>query len=556
MGLNRRAFLGTGAALVTGYVTTASASTRSINGGSAEKNVLKALESYVEHHRTDWGLPGMTVTVVTREGFEGFVTSGLADVGRNTPVGADHLFQIGSISKMFGALAVYSLIEEGVLTAETKIEVALRGLRVRDGEGITLQHLLNHTAGLPADSSIFPEGGLWSAFEPGTNWSYSNSGYNLAGLIAASVTGAPYPDVVFERVLSKLGMSASKASIRVVDRGLYAQGYEPALTDRLNPHPGIMTAAPWVDLDNAAGCIASTGGDMAKFLRFLINLNDGKGGPVINDVTAAKFLTDPVEGWSAGAHYGNGIARVTIDGREYLHHTGGMVSFCSSLHVDRKAGVAAFASTNVHYALNYRPRLVTLYACELMRALSNGVAARKPKSPVEKLEKPERFVGVFTAEGGDRIEILSDGAIISLRHGDVLSPMQQVAPNLFAAPESKFTITGIAFELDDEGVTRLWAGDVEYLRDQSLGYKPQTAPALKAYAGRYDNDDRWAGPIYVYARNNELWIGNAVKLTPIDDNSWRLGDDSSPERISFAGFINGAPHQLIFSGTPYLRRFS
>ncbi|MEZ5921771.1 MAG: serine hydrolase domain-containing protein [Parvularculaceae bacterium] len=542
--------------MTTGFAATANATTRLIHGGNSEKKALKALENYVERHRTDWGLPGMTVTVVTREGFEGFVTSGLADVEQNTPVGADHLFQVGSISKMFGALTVYSLIEEGVLTTETKIEESLRGLRIRDGEGITLQHLLNHTAGLPADSSIFPEGGLWSAFEPGTNWSYSNSGYYLAGLIAASAAGAPYPDVVFERVLSKIGMSASKPSIQVVDRDLYAQGYEPALTDRLNPHPGIMTAAPWVDLDNAAGCIASTGGDMAKFLRFLINLNDGKGSPVFNDATAARFLADPVEGWSAGAHYGNGIARVLIDGREYLHHTGGMVSFCSSLHVDRKAGVAAFASTNVHYALNYRPRLVTLYACELMRALSNSEPAPKPKSPVEKLEKSERFVGVFMAEDGDRIEVISDNAIIRLRHDDVLTAMQQVAPNLFTAPETKFAITGIAFEFDGEDVARLWAGDVEYLRDQSLGYKPQTAPALKAYAGRYDNDDRWAGPIYVYARNNELWIGNAVKLTLIDDNLWRLGDDSSPERITFGGFINGAPHQLIFSGTPYLRRFS
>ncbi len=79
---------------------------------------------------------------------------------------------------------------------------------------------------------------------------------------------------------------------------------------------------------------------------------------------------------------------------------------------------------------------------------------------------------------------------------------------------------------------------------------------MRAFAGRYDNDDRWAGPLYVYARDAKLWIGNAELLTPLKNGEWRIGDETSPERVKFDGFVNGRPHVLLFSGVPYARRFS
>ncbi len=404
MDVNRRIFIG-GAAIAAGLAPGAGATSQAAGGGKAEKKALKALEAYVGQHRADWGIPGMTVAVVTRDGFTGFVRSGLADVDKEIAVGPDHLFQIGSISKMFTALAAHSLIDEGKLSPDVRLEEALKGLSVRGGKAITLQHLLNHTSGLPADSAIFPEGGLWTGFAPGTSWSYSNSGYHLAGMIAEAASGQLYEELVGARVLTKLGMDNSVAAMHVADRHRYAQGYEPALTDRLNPRPSRMTPSPWVDSDSPAGCIAATAGDMAKFLRFLLDLADGKGGPVFSDAAAKRFLADPADGWGPGAKYGNGIARIEIDGRKYLHHTGGMISFCSALHVDAEAGVAAFASGNIHYSLNYRPVRVTTYACELLRAVKEQLPAPTPKPTTIALENPGQHVGRFTAANGDSFEI-------------------------------------------------------------------------------------------------------------------------------------------------------
>ncbi len=555
MDVNRRIFIG-GAAIAAGLASSAGATSEARGAGKAEKKALKALEAYVEQHRADWGVPGMTVAVVTRDGFEGFVRSGLADVERKIPVGPDHLFQIGSISKMFTALAAYSLIDEGKLSPDARLEDTLNGLSVYGGKAITLQHLLNHTSGLPADSAIFPQGGLRTGFEPGKGWSYSNAGYALAGMIAAAASGELYEDLVRKRVLEKIDMAESVAAMHVADRHRYAQGYEPALTDRLNPRPGAMTPTPWVDSDSPAGCIAATGGDMAKFLRFLLDLADGKGAPVFSDETAKRFLADPADGWGPGAKYGNGIARIEIDGRKYLHHTGGMISFCSALHVDAAAGVAAFASGNIHYSLNYRPVRVSTYACELLRAVKEQLPAPAPKSTMIALEKPEQHVGRFTAANGDSFEIAADGGKLRLLKDGRDSALQQAAGSLFATTDPDFAVTGVVVEIENEKAARAWVGEREYLADPSIGYKPPASDALRALAGRYDNDDRWAGPLYVYARDGKLWIGNAELLTAMKNGEWRIGDETSPERVKFEGFVNGRSQVMLFSGTPFVRRFS
>lgn len=561
MEINRRLFVG--GVAVAGAAIGAPATAKQSGAGKAHGEALKALAAYADRHRAEWGIPGMTVALVDRDGFEGFVTAGLADVDRNIKVGPGHLFQVGSITKMMTALACWSLIEEGRLSPTSRLSDVLKGVSVRGGEAITLQHLLNHTSGLPADSALFPEGGLKAGFAPGTQFSYSNAGYQLAGMMAEAASGVPYPDLVEARVLRKLGMADSPGAIRVADRPRYATGYEPMLTDRLNPRPARMTPAPWVDFDNAAGCVAATAGDMAKFMRFLLALAGGRGGPVFSDETAKRFLDAPADApsWGQGGKYGNGVARVNIDGRRYLHHTGGMVSFCSALHVDAEAGVAAFASANVHYSLNYRPRDITVYGCGLLRAIRERGPAPTPRAPRLVLENPGRYAGTFVAADGDSFEIVAGDRKISTRRQGRESAMQQAAPGLFACLEPDFAITGLVFEFEGEGdgkrAVRIWAGEKEYLAAGRSDYQAPAPAELKALAGRYDNDDRWAGPLYIYARSGRLWVGNAEPLTRLQGGEWRLGAQSwSPERMRFDNFVNGRPQRLLYSGVPYTRRFS
>ncbi|WP_375201061.1 serine hydrolase domain-containing protein [Hyphococcus sp.] len=559
MQVNRRAFMG--GVTAAGLVTSAQAKTRKSGGGAAQAKALSRLEDYMDQHCADWGLPGMTACMVDSNGFAGFATSGLADIDKKIKVGPDHLFQVGSITKMMTSLAAWSLVDEGKLSPDARLAELMPELSVRGGEAITLQHLLNHTSGLPNGAPLFMNDGLWTGSAPGTYWAYSNTGYKIAGKIIERVDGRLFPEALEARVLRPLGMDQSVSALRKVDRPRYAQGYEPALFDRPHMRAGAITAAPWVDYDGASGCVAATAGDMAIFLRFLIGLAGGKGGAVFSDETAARFMADPAAapGWSEDARYGNGIAHINANDRPYLHHTGGMVSFSSSLHVDPAAGVACFASSNIHYAHGYRPRDVSLLGCDLLRAAQEATVfpEAKPTKPV--VENPEQLAGRYTAESGDSFEIVAiDGGVALRRDGSVVS-MQSVGGNYFACADKAFEITGLDFEMKDDAVARVWAGNVEYLADPATGYLPVDED-LKALEGLYDSDDRWALPSRVFARGDTLAVKSANygnMLVRADNGGWRFdGDEQSAEWVRFDNIVNGKAERVVGSGEVSYRRFS
>ena len=91
-------------------------------------------------------------------------------------------------------------------------------------------------------------------------------------------------------------------------------------------------------------------------------LASGKGGALMTDALAQRFVTATVDSadFGAGARYGNGLATIDIDGRKALHHTGGMISFSSSMMFDAVADGGVFASANIG-GINYRPREITRY---------------------------------------------------------------------------------------------------------------------------------------------------------------------------------------------------
>jgi D-alanyl-D-alanine carboxypeptidase len=272
---------------------------------------------------------------------------------------------------VFTALTLYSLDQDGKLSPNARVRQTLPDIAIANANDVTMQHLLNHTSGNPGNAPMAPEGGLWSGFTPGAHWHYSNTGYELVTRAIAQADDRLFHEAVEARVLRPLGMNTSTAAIQSGDRHRYAQGYETLYADRPSFRPGPRAPAPWANVESGAGSVAATSGDMALFLRYLLELAQGRGGPVLSDAAAARFMADPAAapGWAETARYGNGLARLTIAERQYLHHTGGMVSFSSSMHVDPAAGVACYASSNIGVSLNYRPRDVSLFACRLFQSV-------------------------------------------------------------------------------------------------------------------------------------------------------------------------------------------
>ncbi|HEY2860237.1 MAG TPA: serine hydrolase domain-containing protein, partial [Terracidiphilus sp.] len=320
-------------------------------------------DGYVAAYMPAMNAPGLTFGLTDANETLRTASYGFANIDQRAPVTTDHLFQIGSITKSFVALVLMQLRDENKVEVNKPVLDYLPDLPVVTGFGpVTVHHLLTHTSGLPDNLGLFsadPAARLVQGFKPGEHFHYCNAGFDILGLLAAKFDGRPWRLCVAERIFKPLGMSQTKGVITTADRALGATGYEAFWDDQVYPRQGKLAVAPNMVMDDTAGCIASTAGDMARYLRMLLNGGKHSGGRIVSE-ESFRLMTTPyikAEEFSATANYGYGIAVDTLEGHKILRHTGGMVAFASSMHIDLDAGVAAFASINAMQG--YRPTAVT-----------------------------------------------------------------------------------------------------------------------------------------------------------------------------------------------------
>ena len=151
--------------------------------------------------------------------------AGMADLELSIPMTADHVFEIGSITKQFTAVAILMLAEAGKLDVQDEITKYLPDYPTEDHK-ITIHHLLNHTSGIRSYTSMNLQGiartDMTPAelidffknepmdFAPGERWLYNNSGYILLGYIIEKVSGQSYEDFIEQRIFKTLGMENSR----------------------------------------------------------------------------------------------------------------------------------------------------------------------------------------------------------------------------------------------------------------------------------------------------------------------------------------------------------
>ena len=545
--LSRRAFTGgaLSVALGTQLAGTALAQNAKLAGA------LAAIRDYGQAHLEHFRLPGMTLGLATPDGFSTVMNFGYANADARTPITADTLFEIGSISKLINAALVHQFVGEGRLRLTDRVSDVLPSIPLPAGNAIQVQHLLDHVAGLAADAPTFPQGGLWTAYAPGAHWHYSNTGYDILGKLLEHVGGKTLDRLCAERIFAPLGMRRSLGAITSANRMLFAQGYEAA--DQLPFAIGVPLApAAWVDATSAAINVASTADDMNRLLSSLAGAAQGRGGLGLPPEQGRIYAAHAVPSDERGMSYGNGLMHVGGNGRSYLHHTGGMVSFSSSFHVDVASGAGAFASSNIGAFAEYRPRQLTRFAVD---ALSNAAAGRPLPAPPS-LETPlanaGSYIGSYAGPAGG-FEVRAGNPLTIVANGQS-APLQPWGGEIFRTTHPSFRAFSLMFERRGTAVTAASWGPNAYVRAGS-GAKPAASdPALGRLAGRYVSDSPWFGMMHVVERGGRLWIGTELPMEPIGANLWRVGDESwSPERASFANTIDGRPQTFIFSGEKFAR---
>ena len=284
----------------------------------------------------------------------------------------DTKISLGSINKMFTTVAILRLVEQGRLRLDDAVATHLPGvLRDDVARRVTLRQLLTHTSGL--DDFLFtPEMYPLSRarfrtladyaprladdtlqFAPGTDWSYSNTGFLVLGLLLEKVTGEDYHAHVRRTIFAPLGMADTDAYEldRVVPN--LATGY-----DREYGPGGPGWRNTWyeqVARGTSAGGGFSTVGDLLKFAEAL------RTNRLLSPETTRLMLSAKPD--EKSPQYGFGTQVFTPDGR-IVGHTGGGPGTASSVEIHLDTGYVVIALSN----MNRGGVGVTRYARELVAA--------------------------------------------------------------------------------------------------------------------------------------------------------------------------------------------
>ena len=250
---------------------------------------------------------------------------GLSNAEHQTSNNPHTIFQIASITKQFTATVILKLVEQKKMALTDKLSKYYPDFP--KGEDITIENLLTHISGIfdytheDTVTHLDSEQKMMSFlkkkqldFTPGTDWSYSNSGYSILGFIIQKVSGITYEQAVRKYIFKPLQMNSSGFDFEHLVNKEKATGYT-VYSD------SIKTAAPYSDsaIVFAAGSIYSTVEDLYKWHEGLQHYR------IVGKMLMEKAYT-PFK-----KNYGYGWIIDSVAERRMLYHSGGISGFSSNI---------------------------------------------------------------------------------------------------------------------------------------------------------------------------------------------------------------------------------
>ena len=525
----------------------------------------KLLDEFVSLHMRETGAPGMTLSLANRGGLLRVSHYGLADIKSGIRVGPQTLFEIGSISKSFVAIAILALADEGKIDLHKSVASYLPWLKVDSNYApFTTHHLLTHTAGLSGVPLLMRVAAstLRASTEPGTRFLYSNIGYVLLGFLLAAADKRPLAEVLRRRVLQPMGMTASEPVITNAIRERLAVGYRPLHDDRPFPLRGKLAEAPWLEVPEAAGSVAATAVDMGAYLKMLLNRGVGPRGRVLSEkgfqLLVQPVINAPFRGENASYSYGLWISN--NDGYTLARHTGGMVAFSSAMHADLTNGLGAFVSVNANLR-GYRPNAVAKYALDLMRAAMREQqlpSAPPPSPPLDKIRNAAEYSSTFTSSDGKQLVLVAQGDQLILQHNGQRVVLEQAGKDRFIVKHPDLDLFALSFGRERDVIVEAFHGSNWWTNERYTGPKTFDYPGeWDSYTGHYRSDNPWYGSTRLVIRKGRLLADGEQPLIQIETGIFRpAGDNGSVERISFDTLLDGKAMRLNYSGIDFYRTFT
>ena len=347
--------------------------------------------------------PGLAIVVVKGDAPVIIKGYGFSDVERQIPVTANTGFYTASITKAFTALTMKLMEQRGQLKLDDPVSKYLPTLQLGAGlfaDSITLRHLLSHTHGIESAGPVVYRTAYsgeqtnrqllelmkeQKASGSGRNFRYTNTGYNLAGLVIDEIARSSWKNVMQEEVLNPLGMKSTRARTSLYDSASLAMPY--TVTGDRN-----FVRVHYAKADenmHAAGGLISTANDMAKWLEVQMNAGklDGKQifpASIIEEMHRRHVAIPGGRGDMPQVGYGLGWSLNTFNGEQIISHGGGFSEFRAlvAFAPQHKVGVAVFI--NSAKIGGGAPDFITQYVFD--RALNKPGYAQKYEEMFNRLD--------------------------------------------------------------------------------------------------------------------------------------------------------------------------
>jgi uncharacterized protein (TIGR02246 family) len=323
-----------------------------------ESAAVKELTSLMEQSAAGDAFSG--AVLIAQNGREVFKKAyGLANKKNNAPNDTETKFNLGSMNKMFTAVAVAQLAEKGKLSFDDTISKHLPNYPNKEiADKVTIHQLLTHSSGMGSyqnekffanldkiktNSDLLPFfADQPLAFEPGSRWQYSNSGFVVLGLIIEKISGKSYFDYVRENIFKPAGMQDTASYEKTANVANLATGYT-----RMNPGgQADLTQPRRENLDSRPLKGSSAGGGystLEDLLKFALALQNHKLlGKNFTDIVTTGKIKD-----SGGVgKFGYGFADMLFGDKRIFGHNGGGPGIAANLDIFPETGYVSIVMSN------------------------------------------------------------------------------------------------------------------------------------------------------------------------------------------------------------------
>jgi len=479
-------------------------------------------------------------TVLYARGF------GSADLDHGIPITCDTVFDIASVSKQFAGMAVAMLVEEG----KVKLDSAIRDYlpHVPDfGTPITVRHLVHHTSGLrdwPGalvlagwrfdDVIAFDDILHWVGrqkelnFEPGAEYSYSNTGYNLLAAMVARVEGISFRQWTARNIFEPLGMTSTHFHD---DRGEIvprrARSYSPDGAGGFRAVGSSLSAL-------GSSSLFTTVNDLVKWVN---NFDDGHvGGRAVIDMMKQKGVLNS----GAEIDYAFGQSVRNYRGIETISHSGGWAGFRTFLVRFPEARLSVIVLSNLS-ACNPGAKafaVAELYLADRLDPKPDAGEGETPRTaPLDSGRFPE-YTGTWRLGPAWLLTIfLDEDRLMARATAEDAFRMTPKAADRFGVDAYG---ADIAFERSEEGKVDLLL--YRGIRARRVVPFEPTVHRLREYEGLFRSDEM-ATTYTIAVRDDQLTASHAKHgvwaLVPTVEDSFRAPRGSVLFERDEAGWVEG-----------------